>query len=225
MTHSFFITASGTEIGKTYVTRQWIKALRAAGKNVAALKPVISGWESEGSDTDLLLEALGRPVNNENRDKISPWRFHAPLSPDMAAALEGKSLSFEEVVDFCKQPYSEDVLFIEGVGGAMVPLNETYVVRDWIKALDIPAIVVIGSYLGAMSHALTTIEALKIADIDIAAVVLNETEESTVGLGETRETLLRFIQEPLIVMERGGDFPRSEAELIPTLSQAVRGQN
>src|SRR5437588_345204 len=86
-----FVTATGTDIGKTFVARGLIRALRRQDRAVAALKPVLSGFEpaeAAGSDSGLLLSALGRPVTPEEIARISPWRFAAPLAPDMAAVAE-----------------------------------------------------------------------------------------------------------------------------------------
>ncbi len=88
---SYYVTATGTEVGKTYVTCGLIAALRRRGKNIAALKPVISGFDPADaytSDTGLILQALGKPVNEHSVAEVSPWRYRAALSPDMAAARE-----------------------------------------------------------------------------------------------------------------------------------------
>ncbi|HEY9345369.1 MAG TPA: dethiobiotin synthase, partial [Inquilinus sp.] len=86
----------------------------------------------------------------------------------------------------------EDPLLIEGVGGAMVPLTDHETVLDWIAALRVPVLLVAGSYLGTISHTLTTLGVLRTAGLDVRAIVLNETLGSTVPLEETRETVSRF---------------------------------
>ena len=90
-----FITASGTEIGKTFVTCALIHQLRSAGHRVAALKPVASGFDDdaiEDTDTGALLAALECPLDSSHIESISPWRFTEPLSPDMAAARENRTI-------------------------------------------------------------------------------------------------------------------------------------
>src|SRR6202012_5199716 len=92
---AFFITATGTDVGKTCGRRGLTRALRARGRAGAALKPIVSGFEpaeAEGSDSGLLLAALGREPTLEAIAEISPWRFQAPLSPDMAAVREKRTL-------------------------------------------------------------------------------------------------------------------------------------
>jgi dethiobiotin synthetase len=193
----YFITASGTEIGKTFVTSLLIRQLRAKGKSAAALKPLITGYTDETapeSDTRHLLDALGLPMNAQNIAAISPWRFEAPLSPNMAAQREGRQIDLKEVVNFCNAARNggEDYLLIEGVGGVMVPLDDIYTVRDWIMILQMPALLVTGSYLGSISHTLTALEALQSRGIKVAGIVVSESPASPVPLDETLETLSRF---------------------------------
>jgi dethiobiotin synthetase len=193
----YFITASGTEIGKTFVTSLLIRQLRAKGKSAAALKPLITGYTDETapeSDTRHLLDALGLPMNAQNIAAISPWRFEAPLSPNMAAQREARQIDLKEVVNFCNAARNggEDYLLIEGVGGVMVPLDDIYTVRDWIMILQMPALLVTGSYLGSISHTLTALEALQSRGIKVAGIVVSESPASPVPLDETLETLSRF---------------------------------
>jgi len=85
---AIFITATGTDIGKTFVAAGLIRHWRAAGRTVEALKPVVTGFDpaaAAASDPGVLLTALGRPVTPAEIDSLAPWRFTAPLSPDMAA--------------------------------------------------------------------------------------------------------------------------------------------
>ena len=86
-----------------------------------------------------------------------------------------------------------DAICAEGIGGAMVPLDATLTVLDWMAELQAPALVVCGSYLGTLSHTLTTVAALRGRDIDIAGVVISESEESPVPVSETVETLQRHL--------------------------------
>jgi dethiobiotin synthetase len=192
-----FVTATGTDVGKTYVTAGLIRALRGAGRPVRALKPVVSGFDAATaavSDPAMLLAALGQVAEMEAIAAVSPWRFRAPLSPDMAARREGGMVAFDELVGFCRTAMAEEdgVLLIEGVGGVMVPLDDRHTVLDWMGALGVPVLLVCGSYLGTISHTLTALDALARRGLDPAAVVVNESAGSTVGLAETIETLGRF---------------------------------
>jgi len=192
-----FITATGTDIGKTFVTAGLARHIRAAGQAVDAIKPVISGFDPDAwqeSDPATLLAALGRPVTLEEAEKISPWRFAAPLSPHMAARREGRAIEFQEVVEFCRRSMAarRGILLIEGIGGIMVPLDDRRTVLDWMSVLRIPIVLVAGTYVGTMSHTLTSLEVLVRRNLNVAAVVVNESEASTASLEDTVATLQRF---------------------------------
>ena len=204
-----FVTASGTDIGKTYVAEALLRQWRASGRTVAVLKPILSGYdpaEAAGSDTGRLLTASGVEITPESIDLVSPWRYAAPLSPDMAAAREGRNVPVDDVIAYCAAAIAESdevgmSLLIEGIGGVMVPLDETRTVADLIAALGIPAILVGGSYLGSLSHTMTAYEALRSRNIAVDCIIISETPDSDVPLAETRDVLARFVQSaPVEVM-------------------------
>jgi dethiobiotin synthetase len=203
-----FVTASGTELGKTYVTAALVRAARAAGRSVRVLKPVVSGIDEadpRGSDPAELLAALGEPLDHAGLDRISPWRFLEPLSPDRAAAREGKSIPVDAVTRHCRAALDgpEDVVLIEGVGGVMVPLDSRHTVLDWIRALDIPVLLVVGSHLGAISHALTAAAVLNQTRVPIRAVIVSESPVSPMPLDETAAILACHQAAPVITLPRG----------------------
>lgn len=193
-----FITSTGTEIGKTFVTAGLVRHLRREGQLVEALKPVVSDFDmaaAETSDPGVLLEALGRPVTAEEIARIAPWRFRAPLSPDMAARREGRIIDFGAVVAFSRQAVAanDGVLLIEGVGGIMVPLDDRHTVLDWMVELRLPVILVAGSYLGTISHSLSALDVLGRRHLKVAVLVFSETAGSSVALDETIDTVARFV--------------------------------
>ena len=208
---TFFITATGTAVGKTYVAAALAAALSEHGRSVRVLKPVISGFDEKNpddSDTAQLLHSLDQTLTAEAVDACSPWRFPEPLSPDMAARREDRRIDFAALVDFCRDAQSgeEDVLLIEGIGGAMVPLDDSHTVLDWMAELAAPVLVIAGSYLGTLSHTLTTVAALQERDIPIAAVVVVESEDSPASLKETVETMGKFLAGlHLVSLARGAD--------------------
>ena len=220
---TLFITASGTGTGKTYVTAAIAAALTAKGRSVKVLKPVISGFtwdELEATDAAVLIRGLGREPTPDAVEACSPWRFEAPLSPDMAARREGRAIDFNTLVRFCDdaQKGPGDVLLIEGVGGALVPLDDTHTVLDWVAELGVPVLVVVGSYLGTLSHTLATVTAIRGRGIKIAGVVVDESEESPVPLEETVDTLARFLGGiPLAQVGRGAGPEAVLAALGPMI--------
>jgi dethiobiotin synthetase len=214
-----FITATGTDIGKTFVTTGLIRLLRARQKPVDAVKPVVSGFDPArpgDSDSGALLRALGLPLNDEEIEDISPWRFAAPLSPDMAARHAGQDIDFDRIISFCETAMeeAEGALLIEGAGGVMAPLDDEHTVLDWIAELEVPGLLVAGSYLGSISHTLTAIEVLDAEDCDLSTIVICESAGSHVPLYETVATVSRFAPDiDVIALPRlapGEDHPAFE---------------
>lgn len=205
MKKSYFITATGTDIGKTFLTENLCTALKE--KDVFAIKPVISGFNmDEESDTKRILRSLGMEFSESNIDKISPYRFKLPLSPDMAARSENKEINFAELISFCHDYINKhDNLFIEGVGGIMVPLNNDKTVLDWILAINIPVILVAGSYLGSISHTLTAMEVLRQNNVDVKMLVISQSEGSAVNIDDMIKTLNNFLDIKIVKLLRGTD--------------------
>lgn len=201
------------------MTRALISRLRAQGRPVRALKPLATGFDAESaaaSDSGLLLRAQGLPLDTEALDAISPWRFSAPLSPDMAAAKEGRAIDFDSLLRFCRGATSADPTLIEGIGGVMVPLDGRHTVLDWIRALDCPVLLVAGSYLGTLSHTLTAVGVLRERGCSIAGIVVNESPHQPVTADETAEVLRRFVARvPVAVLRRGdADDEKAGAKLF-----------
>ena len=225
MNKRFFITATGTGIGKSFITAALVRQAKALGHSVAAYKPLISGYtdaNAHESDTGLLLEAQGLPLTPENIGRVSPWRFTAPLAPSMAAKLEQREINFDELVSHSRATIKgkEDIVLIEGVGGVMVPLNDRHLVIDWIEALNIETILVTGSYLGTISHTLTALFALHKYRIPVNSIIVSESETSTVPLANTADELRHWTKFPVVgVTRRPTGNCHDIAELQPLLAQ------
>ncbi|MBI2253529.1 MAG: dethiobiotin synthase [Proteobacteria bacterium] len=194
----YFVTATGTDIGKTYVSANLLRHWRRDGLAIAALKPVMSGFDPNAigaSDAGQLLLAMDAPMDKGGLNLISPWRFAAPLSPDMAAAREGKTIPYDKLVDTCRSVAGmmpdDGRLIIEGVGGVFVPLDDRHTVMEWMKDVGIPILLVTGSYLGTISHTLAALAAMKLHGLAPHAVIINESPVSPVPIAETADVLLR----------------------------------
>jgi dethiobiotin synthetase len=203
---AIFITATGTNVGKTQVVASLIRHLRQFGRAVEAIKPIVSGYDSAraaASDPGTLIAALGLPFSPESIDRVSPWRFRAAMSPDLAARYEGRTINVDGVVAFCQNAIEQrrDVLLIEGVGGIMVPLDDSRTILDVMMALGLPLILVAGSYRGTVSQTLTALDSLFRRDMKVLATIVNETPDSTEPLDEVVASLGRFT-EPVIGLPR-----------------------
>ncbi len=179
--------------------------------SVAATKPIISGFDKRQiakSDTGAILAALGEAPTQEAAERASPWRFSAPLAPNIAARAERRALDCDALFAQGRAFLGgkADLMVIEGVGGVMVPLNETHTVLDWIVALEAPVLLVVGDYLGTLSHTLTAVEVLRSRGVELAAVIVNEGEQASVPFDATLEEIAaRIAPIPTIELRRGDD--------------------
>ncbi len=208
---TIFITGTGTNVGKTYAVSSLIRVLRAHGRTVSALKPIISGYNQDQiaeSDCGEILSALDERPTPENVQCISPWRFSDPISPDMAAAREQRKIGFRELLNWTLQPSLEtDFRLIEGVGGILVPLSPEYTVLDWMVAINYPILLVGGSYLGSINHALMSLRVLIQAGLKIEVLVISESDDAPVSLPETISTIQNFCSEcPVFGLPRNSDM-------------------
>jgi len=203
---AIFITATGTDVGKTFVVASLIRLLRQMGRTVDAIKPIVSGYDATlaaASDPGVLIGALGLPFSPEAIDRVSPWRFRAAVAPDLAARREGRSIDVDAVVAYCQGAIERrpDILLIEGVGGIMVPLDDHRTILDVMMALRVPLILVTGSYRGTISHTLTALDSLFRRDLNVLATIVNETPGSSMPLGDVVASIGHFT-EPVIGLPR-----------------------
>lgn len=217
----YFVTATGTEIGKTFVTALLVRQARARGLAVRAVKPVLSGFAPDMTDSDAhqLLAAQGIEPTANSLDATSPWRFRAALSPDMAAAREGRAIDMGALAAFTSDALAgpEDLVLVEGVGGAFVPLTDSDTVADWIGAVETPSLVVAGSYLGTISHTIATVEAMWVRGLGVRAIILSESPVSPVPLAETAAVIERHLDLPVLMLPRLGPDGTAPDLLSPLL--------
>lgn len=186
-TAGLFITATDTGVGKTLVTGAIARLLRAAGQKVGVLKPVASGCrhDREGlvsGDAEFLAvcAATDYPLS-----VITPVCYKTAAAPVVCAAIEGRAVDFEAIAAaygfLCG---TCDVVLVEGIGGALVPLTETETILDVGAALDLPTVIVARPGLGTINHTLLTLAAVRAAGLPVAGVVINGYNAATAGIPE-----------------------------------------
>jgi dethiobiotin synthetase len=152
---AFFITGTDTGAGKTMLTVLLARYLREHGVRVAALKPICSGGRE---DARALCAALDGALT---LDEINPWHFHTPVAPLLASRRERKRIKLSQVLTHAHAVQKRfDVLLIEGAGGLLSPLGESFDSRDLIAALCATPMIVCPNRLGAVNQVLLTLEAL-----------------------------------------------------------------
>ena len=205
---ALFITATGTDVGKTFIATLMLQQLIAKGHAPFALKPVISGFDKNnpaGSDTGRLIAAMGQPADSAIIETVSPWRFAEPISPHLAATRTDTLLNVACLANYCrKEINNHTITLIEGAGGIMAPINEKETTREWIAALKIPFILVTGTYLGTFSHTLTALEALKAKHLTPTGVIVSESQEPSASFGEIKACVQQSVPErtPILYVPR-----------------------
>jgi len=193
--NTYVVAGTGTGVGKTFTTCALLHAVLTRGVMARGFKPIISGWDDADAHSDTR-QIMAASAQTQLLEEISPWRFAAPLSPHRAAMLEGKAVDVEALIAWSAAQMAGDGLtLIETVGGVMVPLTDSFTTLDWMAALNAPVILVVGSYLGTISHTLTALAALRARNLTVAALVMNESDGSSVTLGEAMAGLTPFIRD------------------------------
>jgi dethiobiotin synthetase len=201
-----FVTGTDTEIGKTLVSAALLTKLADAGYRAAGLKPVAAGTLAgaltrTNEDVEQLRAAASVDLPLE---MVCPWLLDAPMSPHLAAAREGVTITLPPILDAFAQAKSlADAVVVEGVGGFRVPLSEDVDTAEMAVALGLPVVLVVGLRLGCLSHAALTAEAIRARGLHLAGWVGNVVDASMAGLDDNVATLRRWINAPHL-----GTIPR-----------------
>jgi dethiobiotin synthetase len=181
----FFVTGTGTEVGKTVVAAAIAHTLASEGERVAVFKPAVTGLEppADGPKSQLMGDISAHRPDHEvlrlaagsdqTDDEIAPYRYGRAASPHLAASLADEEIEPERLLAAARSAAADaDVLVCEGIGGLLVPFSADYLVRDFAAALGLPLVIVASPGLGTINHTLLTIEAARGADLAVATVVL-----------------------------------------------------
>jgi dethiobiotin synthetase len=210
-----FVTATSTEIGKTVVSAVLARTLADEGRRVAVFKPAVTGMD-EFPDYD---EAAAREAtsaenlpdhatlrvaarSSQTDAEIAPYRYDPPMSPHLAAGLAGEEIDPERVMRAARAAAEgADAIVCEGVGGLLVPLAPSWTVRSFAVELGYPVVVVSPPGLGAINHALLTIESARSVGLKVAAIVLNPwPEDPTLIELDNRGTIAALSGVPVLTL-------------------------
>ncbi|MFN7701727.1 MAG: dethiobiotin synthase [Deltaproteobacteria bacterium] len=220
MTRGLFLTATGTDCGKTWLGRGLARSLASRGLRVAALKPLETDVRELARDATALARAAGDPALATHG-----VRYRAPLSPWAAARAEGRTVPSPAhlAADAHQRARGYDVVLVEGAGGLLVPLDETSSVADLAGELGFPLVLVGRDALGTLSHVLTAWESAERRRLPVRAVVLtrgpwSEGDPST----ETNASFLGGrLPVPVLVYAASRDdddaLAAAASPLVPTL--------
>lgn len=180
MSKNIFITATGTDVGKTYISALIVKKMREEGYNCGYFKPVLSGVEHQDgkltvSDCNYVVDTAKIPA--EANDCVSYW-WQEAVSPHLAAERMSEEIKIEKIrKDFEEAAKKYDYLLIEGAGGITCPLRlqngEKYLLKDLIKELGASVIIVADGGLGTINSTVLTVEYARNYGIKVNGIILN----------------------------------------------------
>jgi dethiobiotin synthetase len=198
--HRVFISGTGTNVGKTYITKNIIKLFKNNKLNIAPYKPIETGCKKVGStlmppDSQLFYKLMNSKIDLDN---INPYRFKNPISPNRAIKLSKKKIYLK---DFIKKYYffnDFDFLIIEGAGGLCSPIALDGLNIDLIKKMKIPTILVAKDEIGVINNVLMSLNIIKKYKIKILCIVLNKIHnKQPLGMNNYYE-LKDFTKVPII---------------------------
>jgi len=216
-----FVTGTDTEVGKTFVSVELIKLLKAGGINVGVMKPVATGG-MRSKDAVLLKKASGV---KEPLELINPESFKHPLAPICAARLEKRDVNIGKIKECFDEIRSKhDFLVVEGIGGLQVPIKKDYLVTDLIEDLSLPVVIVASPFLGTINHTLLTVESLKQRGIDIKAIILNSHPYKKEGICErTNPDIIEEISG--VPVYKLSDLSKAVDKIIPKVHKNLKAKN
>ena len=195
MTKGIFITATGTDIGKTYVSALIVKKLRELGYNCGYYKPALSGAEIINGqiiagDCDYVFKQARISLNPS--DYVS-YIFKDAVSPHLAAQIENSPVKLEKIKsDFERIKQEFDYMVVEGAGGIACPFNvtqEKLMLADIIKTLGLDVIIVSSAFLGTINSTILTAEYAKHHEINVRGIVLNNYDENDLMHQDNRKQI------------------------------------
>ncbi len=192
---NLFLTGTDTNVGKTFVSALLVRALRKSGLDCVAMKPICCGERADAEELHAACDGA-IPLND-----VNPVWLRTPASPYAAAMIENRAIDLALIREtFARLRAAHDSLIVEGIGGWRVPLARDFFIGDLAKEFALPVAVVVGNRLGALNHALLTIEAVRAGGCECAGVILNHTTsvESDVAGITNRGMLEDILNVPIL---------------------------
>ena len=175
MSKAYFISGIDTDAGKSYATGLLAASMMREGRKVITQKFIQTGNEEWSEDIEVHRRIMGTGMLPEDLDHTTaPVIFSYPASAQLAARLDGKEIDLG-VIDRATERLlqSYDTVLVEGAGGLMVPITDTFLAIDYVATRRMPLILVTKGRLGSINHTLLSLEAVKARGIELDTVVYN----------------------------------------------------
>lgn len=196
-----FVTGTDTGVGKTRIATALCTAFVAAGRRVAAMKPVASGCEEtpQGLRNEDAVALHGAMNVRASYADVNPYAFAPAVAPHIAATEAGRMIDFE-LLDRCYERLAlqSDVTIVEGAGGWLVPLDAGRTFADLAVRWQLDVILVVGMRLGCLNHALLTVESVQRRGLRLAGWIANGIDPAYERHEQNHETLCAAIAAPCL---------------------------
>lgn len=180
MSKNLFVTGTGTDVGKTYVTGLVIKKIKESGANAAYYKAAMSGNERRADGSLIPGDALSvREASGiaQPLEEMCPYIYEHAYSPHLAARIEGGPAELSVVRDgFLKVSEKYDYVTVEGSGGILCPIRydgEKIMLEDVVKALNLSCLLVADAGLGTINSVVLTAEYMRARNIPVVGMIFN----------------------------------------------------
>jgi len=192
---TIFVTGIDTDAGKSYATGWLANYLSGKGRTVMTQKFVQTGNDGRSEDIELHRRIMHRDIAREEYPLTAPMIFTYPASPHLAAKVDGREVDIKAIDDARRQLEARyDTLLVEGAGGLMVPLTDSYLTIDYITDNNLDVALVTNAKLGSISHTLLALEAISRRNINLKYLLYNtHFDTDPVIAPETRGYISRYI--------------------------------
>ena len=195
-----FITATDTDIGKTYVCAGLAHSLKKLDIDVGIMKPFACGVKQKTgfSSNDLTILSKAAMVNDAE-ELLNPFFFPIPASPYTAAKNLGVKIDIDYLMKcFRKLDKIHDVMLVEGIGGIMTPILKDYAIIDLIKDLDANTIIVTSSKIGTINHTILTCNMCKNMKIPVKGLIINNFDSAGYPVSDLERDLSALTDLPVL---------------------------
>ena len=214
MRTAFFVTGTDTGVGKTRVTCALLYATRQRGLSAVGMKPIAAGIEADGRNDDVvqLMAASSMPPPVA---LVNPFLYDPPIAPHIAAQETGRLIDLTVIQHALAQLQTlAEVVWVEGAGGLLIPLNAQQDLADLAQRLALPMVLVVGMRLGCLNHALLTAEAMERRGLTVAGWVANRIDPDMTRFEANLETLQARLNAPLLGVIPYGANSEQAASLL-----------
>lgn len=180
MSKAVFLTGTGTDIGKTYISGLIVKKLAEAGKNPAYYKAAMSGNDRRADGSLIPGDALFVQKTSgisQPLEEMCPYVYENAWSPHLASRVEGNPVDLEVVrKGFLETADKYDYITMEGSGGILCPLcfdERRIQLEDVIREFELSSILVADAGLGTINSVVLTAEYMKARSLPIKGIIFN----------------------------------------------------